>query len=271
MLVTLTGYCTILFAQGDYVKQWPQFRGPFATGIMDSIDIPVYWDINSGNNILWKIRIPGLGHSCPVIWDDKLFVTSAISGSGADSLKVDLYGDIDNVNDLSVHKFNCIVLIAKDGGVVYGRTMEWGSFDMRSRVTIIPRGFTFTGLTPDGENGKKWNAKYGIVGIDMMERDYLNDGMNEKGLAAGLFYHPGFASYASYEKDQADITEGMRSSTQWTTAWDLTNRILYFHTQHNRRVRALEMKDIDFSKLGHDILHLPVDSSHKQDIEYLTL
>lgn len=74
-----------------------------------------------------------------------------------------------------------IRLISKDGGVVYGRTMEWGSFDLHSRVAIIPRGYSFTGLTPDGLNGKVYKSKYGVVGLDMIGKDYIGDGMNEKG------------------------------------------------------------------------------------------
>lgn len=97
-----------------------------------------------------------------------------------------------------------IRLLAKDGSAVYGRTMEWGTFDLNSRVAIIPRGYEFTGLTPDGYNGKKWKSKYGIVGLDLLGKDLLADGMNEKGLATGLFYHPGFASYMKYDMSQAN-------------------------------------------------------------------
>jgi len=339
-----------------------------------------------------------------------------------------------------------IRLIAADKGVVYGRTMEWGKFDLQSRVTIIPRGYSFTGLTPDGENGKKWQAKYGVVGLDMVGQDFIADGMNEKGLAAGLFYHVGFADYPSYEKDKADITitaldvtnyilsrfstieevregmekvrvvpvvqeeigipvfahwmitdpggnsiviefrdgemvifenplgiitngptydwhmtnlrnyvnlsqvafpdkkineldfapmgagsgmiglpgdntppsrfvravawtqtarptptssetvyevfrildnfnlplgaaegsdnssdlQGMRSSTIWTTAWDLSNHVLNYHTQHNRRVRTLYLDEIDFSDIGDSIIHIPLDITKIQDIDDIT-
>jgi choloylglycine hydrolase len=99
-----------------------------------------------------------------------------------------------------------IRLVAKDGTVVYGRTMEWGAFDLNSRVAIIPRGHTFTGLTPEGDNGKTWVAKYGVVALDMLEHDWFADGMNEAGLAVGLFYHPGFAEYPAYDPDQASST-----------------------------------------------------------------
>ena len=91
-------------------------------------------------------------------------------------------------------------------GAVVGRSMEWGAFDLHSRVTIIPRGHKFTGLTPDGYTGKKWIAKYGVVGLDMLEKVTIADGMNEKGLYAGLFYHPGFAQYPKYDPAKSDST-----------------------------------------------------------------
>lgn len=96
-----------------------------------------------------------------------------------------------------------IRLIANDGGVVYGRSMEWGAFDLNSRVAIVPRGYKFTGLTPDGNNGKIYTTKYGVVGLDMLGKDLLSDGMNEKGLALGMFYHPGYAVYPEYTKANA--------------------------------------------------------------------
>jgi choloylglycine hydrolase len=48
----------------------------------------------------------------------------------------------------SIHACTGIRLIATNGSVTYGRTMEWGAFDPNSRVAIIPRGYSFTGLTP---------------------------------------------------------------------------------------------------------------------------
>lgn len=99
-----------------------------------------------------------------------------------------------------------IRLKAKDGSTVYGRSMEWGAFDLNSRVAIVPRGYQFTGLTPDGHNGKAWQAKYGFVGLDMLGKDLFADAMNEKGLSAGLFYHPGYAEYMDYDQAKAGNT-----------------------------------------------------------------
>ncbi len=97
-----------------------------------------------------------------------------------------------------------ITLRAKDGAVVFGRTMEWGSFDLHSRLVVIPRGFKFASVTPDGKPGLSWTTKYGIVGMDGVHKDIVIEGMNEKGMAVGLFYHPGTAEYQKYVPAEAD-------------------------------------------------------------------
>lgn len=99
-----------------------------------------------------------------------------------------------------------ITLKAKDGAVVFGRTLEWGSFDLNSRAVIVPRGYVFKATTPDGKPGHTWKATHGAVGLDAVEKDFLVDGMNEKGLSVNVFYHPGYAEYASYDPARAAQT-----------------------------------------------------------------
>jgi choloylglycine hydrolase len=101
-----------------------------------------------------------------------------------------------------------VTLKAKDGAVVYGRTMEWGSFDLNSQVVIVPRGYKFTALTPDRKPGVTWVGKYGFVGLDGLNYEVYLDGMNEKGLAVGGFYHPGFAEYQDYDPAKASECMG---------------------------------------------------------------
>jgi choloylglycine hydrolase len=108
----------------------------------------------------------------------------------------------------SVSACTSIVLKAEDGTAVYGRTMEWGTFDLNSRLVIVPREHKFVGHTPDGKPGITWAARFGVVALDMIEKDYFADGMNEKGLVVGVLYHPGFAEYHSYNPDQANKTLG---------------------------------------------------------------
>ena len=115
-----------LFGQIEYMQQWPQFRGPFASGIVESGQLPENWDVTNGENIRWKTEIPGLGHSSPVIWEDRLFVTTAISGSGNNSLKVGLYGDIDEVGDRSEHEYRLYCFNKGSGELLWERLVHKG-------------------------------------------------------------------------------------------------------------------------------------------------
>jgi len=123
------------------------------------------------------------------------------------------------IGNIDVNACTGFRLKAKDGGIIYGRTMEWGAFDLNTRITIVPRGYAYQGLTPDGKNGKKYVVKYGIVGLDMpaIRDGYISDGMNEKGLAIGMFYHPEFTKYPDYNVSEAPNT---------ISGQELTNYIL---------------------------------------------
>lgn len=87
-----------------------------------------------------------------------------------------------------------IQLTAKTGAVVSARTMEFG-IDLESDVLMTPRGHARMGTTPDGPNGMQWTTKYASVGISGFGLDCLIDGVNEKGLGAGIFYFPHYVGY----------------------------------------------------------------------------
>jgi outer membrane protein assembly factor BamB len=57
--------------------EWPQFRGPAGSGVSSEGTLPAAWD--SGKNIAWKATLPGYGWSSPVVWGDKIFLTTAVS------------------------------------------------------------------------------------------------------------------------------------------------------------------------------------------------
>ena len=68
-----------LWAEKPGVQQeqyWPQWRGPLGTGVAPNADPPVEW--SEDKNIRWKRALPGLGHSTPIIWGDRIFLTAAI-------------------------------------------------------------------------------------------------------------------------------------------------------------------------------------------------
>src|SRR5512141_1848906 len=92
-------------SQISYNQQWPGFRGPWGKGFIENENTATKWNAETGEHIKCKTAIPGLGHSSPVIWDNYLFVTTAVNTTGSSSLKVGLYGDIDEANDSVVHEY----------------------------------------------------------------------------------------------------------------------------------------------------------------------
>lgn len=74
-LATFACLAVIPFAsQAVEAQEWTRFRGPNGTGIVESADIPTTWTAEDQN---WVAKLPGLGHSCPVIWGERIFLTSA--------------------------------------------------------------------------------------------------------------------------------------------------------------------------------------------------
>jgi len=98
-----------------------------------------------------------------------------------------------------------IKLKADDGTFVHARTLEFAT-NLKSDVIVVPRGYARIGTTPDGKAGIKWTAKYASVGANGSGQPYIFDGLNEKGLAAGLFYFPTSAGYNAYTPSDAPNT-----------------------------------------------------------------
>ncbi len=100
---------------------WPQFRGPGASGVADGHALPTTWDVAENKGVKWKTEIIGLGHSGPVIWGDRLFVTTAVSGKKDPQLKHGLYGDIVPVIDDTEHTWHVICLDKNTGAILWNR------------------------------------------------------------------------------------------------------------------------------------------------------
>ena len=100
-----------------------------------------------------------------------------------------------------------IRLVAKDGGVVAARTLEFG-FDLHSEVMVVPAGTALTGTLPDGGKGISYKTKYGFAGANGMGLPVIVDGLNDQGLYVGLFYFPGYASYTRCHQGQRRARDG---------------------------------------------------------------
>jgi len=105
---------------------WPSFRGPRASGIADGQFPPLAWDATKDQNIRWKTPIPGLAHSCPIVWDDRIYLTTAASGDGKAEFRPGLYGDVDSVNESAEHSWRVYCLDKRTGKILWERTAVTG-------------------------------------------------------------------------------------------------------------------------------------------------
>ncbi|HET8647182.1 MAG TPA: PQQ-binding-like beta-propeller repeat protein, partial [Vicinamibacteria bacterium] len=104
---------------------WPGFRGIQARGVSDGAATPAKWDVVAGQNVRWKVKVPGLSHSSPVIWGDRVCVTTAVSGKD-DPLRVGLYGDIEPVQDTTPHEWRVLCYDKRNGKLLWNQLAAKG-------------------------------------------------------------------------------------------------------------------------------------------------
>jgi len=192
-----------LFAQTESTN-WPQFRGASARGIAENSSPPVTWDLEKGENINWKTVVPGLGFSTPVIWENKIFLTTAISGLEDPEMKVGLYGDIDPVEDETIHTFKVLCYNKNNGELLWEQTSCTG-------VPKVKRHPKSTHANPTiATNGKVVIAFFGSEGLYCYDLDGKLIWKKDLGLLdSGFFMVPeaqwGFASSPVIYRDRVIV------------------------------------------------------------------
>lgn len=138
---------------------WPSFRGPGASGIAEGQRLPDTWDVRRGTNVLWRVPVPGLAHSSPVVWGDLVFVTSAISSRGKATFKPGLYGDGNASDDLSRHRWMIYAIDRLTGKVRWERLAVEGEPRNKRHVKS-----TYASATPvtDGRLVVAWFGSQGV-------------------------------------------------------------------------------------------------------------
>lgn len=145
-----------------------------------------------------------------------------------------------------------ISLRTQNGDLVQGRTIEFGESNINGKVIISPRGREFKALTTEGKtNGLKWTAKYGFVGASVVVDQFIGEGINEKGLNAGLFYFPLYGSLVKYEKPKAN----MSIADMELVTWILSN----FETVDEVKEGIKKIKVVN---IGYDDKGKPLPTAH---------
>jgi hypothetical protein len=145
-------------------NNWPAFRGPSASGVADGQALPDTWDGAAGRNIQWKVSVPGLAHSSPVVWGDSIFVTSAISSRPDATFKPGLYGDGTASEDRTLHEWVVMALDRSSGKMLWTRTAYRGAPKEKRHIKA-----TYANATPatDGRYVVVFFGSQGLHAFDM--------------------------------------------------------------------------------------------------------
>jgi len=148
----------------DPEGSWPSFRGPGASGVADGQDLPDTWNGESGENILWKVAIPGLAHSSPIVWGDRVYVTSAVSSRPDATFRPGLYGDGDASDDRSIHRWMIYAIDKASGEIVWERVAHESAPAEKRHVKS-----TYASATPvtDGRIVVAWFGSQGVHAYDV--------------------------------------------------------------------------------------------------------
>jgi len=143
---------------------WPSFRGANANGIAREAATPMVWNVDKSDNILWKKAIPGLGHSSPIIWGDRLFVTTAVNERKTAALKVGLYGDPGSAEDNEVQQWKIFCLNKSTGDTLWAKTAHQGVPKQKRHPKATHANCI---MANDGKNVVAFFASEGLYCYDM--------------------------------------------------------------------------------------------------------
>jgi len=143
----------------DRPANWPSFRGPGASGVAEGQHLPDTWSGETGENVLWRTPIPGLGHSSPVVWGDRVFVTSAVSSNPDATFRPGLYGDGDASTDRSPQRWMIYAVDRRTGSIRWERVAHEGAPIDKRHVKS-----TYASATPVTD-GRIVVASFGSEGV----------------------------------------------------------------------------------------------------------
>lgn len=140
---------------------WPSFRGPNASGVADHQNLPTEWNLETSGNVLWKAAIPGLAHSSPIVWGERIYVTTAVGGDRRPRLAT---GDLGvagytAANDDTVHRWILYALDRTSGEIVWQTTAHEGKPRVRRHTKA-----SHASATP-ATNGERIVALMGSEGL----------------------------------------------------------------------------------------------------------
>ena len=164
-------------------SDWPSFRGRDGSGVADGVPVRSEWnaDATAGeiNGVLWRTKVPGLGHSSPVVCGNRIFLATAIASEGKASLKVGRGGSSDAAEDNGVQSWVVLCYDKLTGNELWRKTAHQGkpratrhAKATHANTSVAVEGshvvafFGSEGLHCYDLDGKlKWSRDLGVINI----------------------------------------------------------------------------------------------------------
>ncbi len=168
-------------------SNWPGFRGSGGRGVGDGQEPPLKWNAAESENLIWKTAVPGLGNSCPSIWEDKLFVTSAVNPEADNDFRIGLYGDVESVEEDFEFEFVVYCLDKNTGEILWQNIANKAKPAVKRHAKSTHANPT---VTTDGQYVIAFFGSEGLYCYDM--EGNLNWKKDMGVLDSGWFYDPGY-------------------------------------------------------------------------------
>ena len=148
----------------DSSANWPQFRGPGALGVSDHPNLPDRWSTNE--NVAWKIEVPGRGWSSPIVWGERVFVTTVVSDGEMEAPKKGLYFGGEHIDPpKGAHRWLVLGYDLKSGRELWRQEAHRGTPSNQLHVKN-----TYASETPVTD-GERVYAYFGNVGLFCYDLD----------------------------------------------------------------------------------------------------
>ena len=219
-------------ALGQDGSAWPGWRGPLATGEAPAADPPIRW--SESENIRWKIELPGHGSGTPLVWNDRVFVTTALSvgaseGGGGffQGLKRRFMG---TVGADEIHQYVILAIDRRDGQVVWQqvareeaphesrhRTGSWAAPSPVTDGDVLCAFFGSRGLYCYDMHGQLlWDRDFGDMHIRMGFGEGASPALHDDTIVV-VWDHEGQSFIAAHDKRTGE--ERWRSDRDEITSW----------------------------------------------------
>ena len=157
---------TVISATAYADDNWPQFRGHGGLGI-GSGNPPTEWDTQTEHNVSWKTSIPGLGHSAPIVWGDRVFLTTAVnSETDRPAVKTGWSGGAgESAKDGGVWTWQVVCLKLSTGQILWTKDARIGTPTIKRHLKA-----SHANCTP-ATDGKVVVAFFGSEGLHCFDFD----------------------------------------------------------------------------------------------------